>query len=95
MTTKEKVTYTLPKELVETVRDMAPPRGNSKFVAEAIAHYIAVKRRQSLREELIAGYQAFAEENQKLAETWTPLGAEAWETYAPYEGEASHEPADS
>jgi metal-responsive CopG/Arc/MetJ family transcriptional regulator len=81
VTAEEKVT--LPKQLVDTVREIVPPREVDKFIAEAVAHYIVVKRRQRLREELIAGYQTFAPENQRLAETWAPLASEAWQAYAP------------
>lgn len=92
MAAKEKVTLTLPRDLMETVREMAPPRGQSKFVAEAVEYFIEEKRRQTLREKLIEGYKAMAEESLVIAKEWEPVGNEAWLKYVPpYEGD---EPTD-
>ena len=63
----EKVTLTLPKDLMDTVREMAPPRSYSKFIAEAIRFYTETKRRQALRSRLVAGYQANASADAALA----------------------------
>jgi len=40
MTTTEKVTLTMPRDLMKEVRELAPPRGQSKFVAEAVKYFI-------------------------------------------------------
>lgn len=94
MTTKEKVTLTLPRNLMEAVREMASPRGQSKFVAEAVEYFIQEKRRQTLREELIEGYKAMAEESLVIAKEWEPIGNEAWLKYVPpYEGDESTDDA--
>jgi metal-responsive CopG/Arc/MetJ family transcriptional regulator len=88
MATTEKVTLTLPSDLMRTVRDLVPPRGQSKFVAEAIESFIEMKQRQLLREELIAGYQATAEDSLAITKEWEPLDDEAWLLHLPpYEGE--------
>jgi hypothetical protein len=85
---KEKVTLTLPQDLMESVRTMAPPRGQSQFIAEAIEYFINEQRRQALRERLIAGYQARAAADTALAAEWEPLEIEAWFKHVPpYEGE--------
>ena len=83
MLAKEKVTLTLPRGLMETVRQLAPPRGQSKFVAEAVAYYIEEQRRQTLREELIEGYKAMADESLALAQEWESVGNEAWLKHTP------------
>jgi len=67
---KEKVTLTLPSEVMDAVREEAEPRGYSRFIAEAVTYYIQEQRRSALRERLIAGYQASAERDQALAEEW-------------------------
>ena len=88
MTVKEKVTLTLPRSLMETVREMAPPRGQSKFITEAIESFIAMKQRQILREELIAGYKATAEESLTITKEWEAISNEDWLKHVPpYEGE--------
>ena len=81
MPQKEKVTLTLPSEVMDAVREQAPPRGYSKFIAEAVTFFIQERRRAALRERLIAGYQADAERDQAIAEEWRPLEEEVWEEY--------------
>jgi len=67
---KEKVTLTLPSEVMDAVRQETEPRGYSKFIAEDVTYYIQEQRRLAPRERLIAGYQASAESDQALAEEW-------------------------
>ncbi len=88
MAVTEKVTLTLPKSLMNTVREIAPQRGISRFVSEAIEYFVAARRRQALRERLKVGYLANAALDQEMAKEWRPLEAEAWIRYvAPYEVE--------
>lgn len=79
MATVEKVTLTLPHDLMDEVRELTPPRGRNKFVAEALHDFIKRRRMETLRAELAAGYQATADEATATAEAWMPLGQEAWE----------------
>lgn len=91
MSASEKVTLTLPQNLMQEVRAMTPARGQSKFIAEAVQYYIERQRLIELREELIAGYQATADEAANIAAEWEPLGREAWERYVPpFEEEESN-----
>ena len=84
----EKVTLTIPREVMRSVREMAPARGQSKFITEAIQYFIEMKKRQELREELIAGYQATADESLAITKEWEPIDDEAWLLHVPpYEGE--------
>ena len=86
MSQKEKVTLTLPTEIMDAVREEAEPRGYSKFIAKAVTYYIQEQRRSALRERLIAGYQAEAERDQALAEAWRQAEEEVWrETIDPME----------
>jgi metal-responsive CopG/Arc/MetJ family transcriptional regulator len=75
---KEKVTLTLPSEVMDAVREEAEPRGYSRFIAEAVTYYIREQRRLALRERLVAGYQASAERDQALAEEWRAAEDEVW-----------------
>lgn len=83
MLTKEKVTLTLPSDVMETVRSLVPPRRQSQFIAEAIRHFVAEQQRRSLRERLIAGYQANAAADSTLADEWSAVEDEAWLTHVP------------
>ena len=82
MSQKEKVTLTLPSEVMDAVREEAEPRGYSKFIAEAVIYYIQEQRRSALRERLIAGYQASAERDQALSEEWRHAEEEVWREIA-------------
>lgn len=81
MSQKEKVTLTLPSEVMDAVREEASPRGYSKFIAEAVTYYIQEQRRSALRERLIAGYRGNAERDQALAEEWQHVEEEVWSEY--------------
>lgn len=83
MIAKEKVTLTLPLPLMEAVRSLAAPRQQSQFIAEAIEYFIAEKQRKSLRERLIAGYQANAAADAEIAAEWSTLEDEVWFNYLP------------
>jgi metal-responsive CopG/Arc/MetJ family transcriptional regulator len=82
MSQKEKVTLTLPSEVMDAVREEAEPRGYSKFIAKAVTYYIQEQRRSALRERLIAGYQASAEHDRALAEEWRHAEEEVWQETA-------------
>ena len=81
MPKKEKVTLTLPSEVMDAVREEAEPRGYSQFIAEAITYYVQEQRRSALRERLIAGYQASAARDQELAEQWRPVEEQVWQEH--------------
>lgn len=62
------------------VLDKVASKGNrSRFVSEAVLHYVETHGKQGLREQLKAGYLANAEENLKIAAEWFPLEEEAWQ----------------
>jgi metal-responsive CopG/Arc/MetJ family transcriptional regulator len=92
MIAKEKVTLTLPVALMEAVRNLAAPRQQSQFIAEAIEYFIAERQRKSLRERLVVGYQVNAEADAAVAAEWSALEEETWRTYVPgYDPEATIE----
>ena len=76
---REKVTLSLPSNLMEMVRALAAPRQQSQFITEAIEYFIAERERKILREQLIAGYQANAAADAEIAAEWSPLEEEAWQ----------------
>ena len=88
MAVTEKVTLTLPKDLMENIRELVPTGGYSKFVAEAVEYFIETKRRQELRERLIHGYQVNAIQDAAINAEWEAADDEAWLNFvSPYEGE--------
>ena len=55
----------------------------SRFVSEAVLHFVETQGKQSLRQQLKAGYQANADENLRIALEWFPLEEEAWQVSRP------------
>jgi CopG family transcriptional regulator/antitoxin EndoAI len=51
----------------------------SRFIDRAVLHYVETQGRQSLREQLKAGYRANAERDLAIAAEWFPLEEEAWQ----------------
>jgi CopG family transcriptional regulator/antitoxin EndoAI len=75
----KRINIMLPEKTL-AVLDRVAPRGNrSSFVSKAVLHYVETHGRQSLREQLKAGYLANAGENLKIAAEWFPLEEEAWQ----------------
>jgi CopG family transcriptional regulator / antitoxin EndoAI len=61
------------------VLDRVTSKGNrSRFISRAVLHYVEDRGKQSLREQLKAGYQANAEDSLSIAADWFPLEEEAW-----------------
>ncbi len=64
------------------VLDRVTTKGNrSQFIDRAVRHYVEAQGRQSLREQLKAGYLANAERDLAMAAEWFPLEEEAWEAF--------------
>ena len=77
-TAKEKITLTLPSELMAAVREIAPPRGHSQFIAQAIELFLKVQYQQELEARLSAGYQANAARDAAIANEWEAVEDEVW-----------------
>ena|SRR5437868_6520078 len=77
----KRINIILPEKTVN-VLDRVTTRGNrSRFIDRAVLHYIESQGRQSLREQLKAGYRANAERDLAIATEWFPLEEEAWQTF--------------
>ena len=64
------------------VLDRVAPKGNrSRFVSEAVLHYVETHGKEGLRQQLKAGYLANAEENLRIAAEWFPLEEEVWQKH--------------
>jgi metal-responsive CopG/Arc/MetJ family transcriptional regulator len=82
MITIQRVTLTLPGELVTQARELS--NGNlSQFVSQVLSDYIAQEHRRRLREALIAGAIAQAEEALAIAEEFSYTDYEVTMRYCP------------
>lgn len=74
----KRINIVLPETTVKVLDRVAPKGNRSHFISRAVLHYVQSVGKQSLREQLKAGYQANAEDSLKIALEWFPLEEEAW-----------------
>lgn len=75
----KRVNIMLPEKTL-AVLDRVTVRGRrSQFISRAVLHYVQSQGRQSLIQQLQAGYQANADESLEMALEWFPLEEEAWQ----------------
>jgi hypothetical protein len=92
MTNTLRVTLTLPVDVLTQAREMS--QGNlSRFVSNVLREHIEQKRLEQLREELIAGYIANAEEALAIAEEFRYADYEVTMKYVPPSPELEQEHA--
>lgn len=79
----KRINIMLPERTL-AVLDRVARRGNrSRFVSEAVLHYVETQGKKSLREQLKAGYMANAHENPRIATEWFPIEEGAWQRSQP------------
>jgi metal-responsive CopG/Arc/MetJ family transcriptional regulator len=66
MTTQEKVTISLPKDLVNTLREIIPDRKRSKFIADLLKKQFQKQKEQALIEAYKDAYTEIKTENQEF-----------------------------
>ncbi len=82
MSTRQRITLTLPTEVLVAVR--AESQGNvSQFVATVLSSYFDKVRQEKLRQSLVAGYLAEAESDLSLSEEFRYFDQEVFERYLP------------
>ena len=79
----KRINIMLPERTLAVLDRVAPKGNRSRFVSEAVLHYVETQGKQSLREQLKAGYLANADENLKIAAEWFPLEEHAWQKFQP------------
>jgi len=82
MSTIQRVTLTLPADILMKARELS--EGNlSQFVAKVLREHFENERLRKLRDDLIAGYLANAEEDLETAEAFRYAEDEAVALYVP------------
>ena len=74
-----RINVTLPSETLKQLDEYAPKGDRSRFIHEAIQHYINQIQKQKLREQLQQGSILRAERDRNLAEDWFVIEEEAWQ----------------
>jgi CopG family transcriptional regulator/antitoxin EndoAI len=81
-TMHRRVNITLPEDTLRLI-DRAVDQGNrSRFIDEAVRHFVHTQTRAQLRKLLKEGAQRHAARDRALAEEWFPLDEEAWQKHA-------------
>ncbi|NQS88481.1 hypothetical protein HQ584_01640 [Patescibacteria group bacterium] len=66
MTTREKVTVSLPKEIVSALREEIPRRKRSEFIAETIKKQLKKLKEEALIKAYKEAYTEIKKENQEF-----------------------------
>jgi metal-responsive CopG/Arc/MetJ family transcriptional regulator len=69
MATQEKLTISLPKEIVNTLREVIPDRKRSKFIADLLKKQFKKQKEQTLIKAYKNAYTEIKTENQKFEGT--------------------------
>lgn len=79
----KRINIVLPDTTI-AILDRAARKGNrSRFISQAVLHYVDSIGKQTLREQLKTGYQANGAESLNIALEWFPLEEEAWKKAPP------------
>jgi CopG family transcriptional regulator / antitoxin EndoAI len=77
----KRINIVLPDETVAVLDRVAVKGARSRFIDQAVRHYVETQGKRSLREQLKAGYRANAERDLTIAAEWFPLEEEAWRMF--------------
>ena len=69
MITQEKVTISLPKEIINTLRELIPDRKRSKFIADLLKKQFQKQKKQALIKAYKNAYTEIKTENQEFEGT--------------------------
>ncbi|MBW4449573.1 MAG: ribbon-helix-helix domain-containing protein [Spirirestis rafaelensis WJT71-NPBG6] len=75
----QRINVTLPSETLKQLDEYAPKGDRSRFIHEAIQHYINQIQKQKLRQQLQEGSIRRAERDRNLAEDWFVIEEEVWQ----------------
>ena len=76
-----RINVTLPRELIESINQIAGPRSRSRLISESLREYIRQIKQDELEKQLEKGYRAAAKENITLAAEFKAVDLEGWDEY--------------
>jgi CopG family transcriptional regulator/antitoxin EndoAI len=77
-----RINITLPNETLELLDRFSVKGDRSRFIHEAIQHYITQIQKEHLRQQLKEGAICRAERDRNLTQDWFALEEEAWQQNA-------------
>ena len=76
-----RINVTLPRELIDSVNQIAGPRSRSRLISESLREYIRKIKKDELEKQLEEGYRAAAKENIALTAEFEAVDLEGWDEY--------------
>ena len=76
-----RINVTLPRELIDSVNQIASPRSRSRLISESLREYIRKIKKDELEKQLEEGYRAAAKENIALTAEFEAVDLEGWDEY--------------
>ena len=71
----------LPKDLIESLNQIAGPRNRSRLISESIREYIRQRKNAELEKQLEEGYRASAKESIAVTKEFEAADLEGWDEY--------------
>ena len=75
---RRRINITLPEETLELIDRVAEQGDRSRFIDEAVRHYIRETGRTNLRKQLKEGAIRRADRDLQLTEEWFTVDEEVW-----------------
>jgi CopG family transcriptional regulator / antitoxin EndoAI len=76
-----RINVTLPREMIESLNQIAGPRSRSRLIAESLREYIRQMKAAELGKQLEEGYCAAAAGNIAMTEEFEAVDLEGWDEY--------------
>jgi metal-responsive CopG/Arc/MetJ family transcriptional regulator len=76
-----RLNVTLPKDLLESLNQIAGPRSRSRIISESLRAYIREKKKVELEKQMEEGYRASAKESMALTAEFEAVDLEGWDEY--------------
>lgn len=76
-----RLNLTLPRDLVESLNQIAGPRNRSRMISESVREYIRQRKKTELEKQLEEGYRASAAENIAMTKEFEAIDLEGWDEY--------------
>ena len=76
-----RINVTLPKEIIESLNQIAGPRRRSRLIAESLSEYIRQVKAVELEKRIEEGYCASSAENVSMTEKFEAVDLEGWDEY--------------
>jgi CopG family transcriptional regulator / antitoxin EndoAI len=89
----KRINIMLPDTTVKILDRVAPKGDRSRFISQAVLHYVDARSRENLRERLKQGALANAKLDLEIAEEWFPVEQELWQRLD--QEEQAHQPSRS